>query len=166
MGVLCWAYVEDQQAAYIFTSRLRSGEKVSALLELSSIREKRRRVRTAIEFITHVFHILRENRNIIVHAHHGRHARENAAYSAYGTSVILTRRSKSRPTDLVEVAITLKDLRDLFDAIMKARHYAQELSDYLNPESVQPQYRRHALPRKFRVPRKMPQPIHTFRHSG
>lgn len=165
MGVLSWAYVGDETAAYIYTSRLRSGEKVSALLELSSLREKRPRVRAAIEFITQVFHILRENRNIIVHSHHGMHAKEFSGYSDYGRAVIFTRRSKGRPTELVEVPLTLKDLRDLFDAIMKARDYAQELSDYLMPGSVQPRSRRSTLPRKFRVPRRMPQPIHIHQHT-
>jgi hypothetical protein len=157
MQVIAWQYTKDFEAAHILTARLGNADLAAALLELCDLREERKPVKAAVAFLVSVFHLIRENRNALVHSH--------GAAPITRTAAIWIRKSRSKPTKVITATATLADLRELHASLIKARNYAGRLIDHLLPRGpmfdLPAEHPRVSLPRKFQKPRKMLQPRHT-----
>jgi hypothetical protein len=135
---------------------MRNASLASAILELAEIRERRPRVKGAIKFLVGAFNILLENRNALIHSHH--------FIPITKTKGAWVRPSKSKPREVISAQGDLADLQELADDIMKAQSYANGLVEYLCPanwllkDSPAP-FAGRPLPRRFRKPRKMLQPL-------
>lgn len=163
LQVITWFQTRDPEAAHVFTARMKNAMLASALLELTEMREKRPRVKAAIKFLVSAFNILLENRNALVHSDH--------LIPITHTTARWSRKSKSKPREVITAVGDLADLQELANDIMKAQEYANGLMEYLEPEGwffkdgKGRVFAGRPLPRRFRKPRKMLQPLPAGWHN-
>ena len=163
LQVIAWFLTRDPEAAHVFTARLRNASLAAAILELTDMREKRPRVRAAIKFLISVFNVLLENRNALVHSTH--------FVPIDQTRAAWTRRSKSNPRSVISAKGDLADLEELLADLRKADRFANDLIEYLEPEGwffkdgKGRVFAGRPLPRRFRKPRKMLQPLPAGWHN-
>lgn len=145
----------DHPLAYALAARLRSAELTTALEQVVAEREPRKRIRDAYRFAVSAFHILRENRNILVHSHHN--------LEITGHQVLWTRPSKTNPRHSLATRGNLRDLDQVTSGIARLHiyliglgavvvHYKQVREGKMPRDAFPP-----AWPQRFPLPRKLAQ---------